>query len=176
MYYSPMCCHTYFSIICYQMTVMKAVTLSMTIEALKFLLAQKMGSMVIICSCRVKWRNSFQWQSCCRRRTSKFCKKINIYDEINNVIQYCKEQDFNILTEILKYLKENLVQGRPLEIADASQCIDGETNFIMVDRSNLLNTAIEEIQHLQNKYLTLEVQFHNKVWIILMRAYLNYKT
>ena len=46
----------------------------------------------------------------------------------------------------------------------------------MVDRSNLLNTAIEEIQHLQNKYLTLEVQFHNKVWIILMRAYLNYKT
>ena len=50
MYYSPMCCHTYFSIICY----MKAVTLSMTIEALKFLLAQKMGSMVIIYSCRVK--------------------------------------------------------------------------------------------------------------------------
>ena len=54
MYYSPMCCHTYFSIICYQMTVMKAVTLSMTIEALKFLLVQKMRSMVIIYSYRVK--------------------------------------------------------------------------------------------------------------------------
>ena len=90
-------------------------------------------------------------------------REINIYDEINNIIQYCKEQDFNNPVEILKYLQENLVQGRPLEIADASQCIDGETNFIMVDRSNLLNTATEEIQHLQNKYLTLEVQFYNEV-------------
>ena len=72
-------------------------------------------------------------------------REINIYDEINNIIQYCKEQDFNNPVEILKYLQENLVQGRPLEIADASQCIDGETNFIMVDRSNLLNTATEEI-------------------------------
>ena len=33
----------------------------------------------------------------------------------------------------------------------------------MVDRSNLLNTAKEEIQHLQNKILTFEVQFYNEV-------------
>ena len=56
-----------------------------------------------------------------------------------------------------------MVQGRPLEIGDASQCIDGETNFIMIDRSNLLNTATEEIQHLENKFLTLEVQFFTEV-------------
>ena len=54
MYYALMCCHAYLSIICSQMTVMKAVTLSMTIEALKFLLVQKMRSMVIIYSYRVK--------------------------------------------------------------------------------------------------------------------------
>ena len=89
--------------------------------------------------------------------------EINIYDEIYHIIQYCKKQDFHNPVEILKYLQENLVQGRPLEIADASQCIDGETNFIMVDRSNLLNTATEEIQHLQNKFLTLEVQYYNEV-------------
>ena len=65
--------------------------------------------------------------------------KTNIYDEINNIIQYHNEQDFNNPVEILKYLQENLVQ-----------CIDGETNFIMVKRSNFLNTATEEIQHLQN--------------------------
>ena len=98
-----------------------------------------------------------------REEQQNSVREINIYDEINNIIQYCKEQDFNNPVEILKYLQENLVQGRPLEIADASQCIDGETNFIMVDRSNLLNTATEEIQHLQNKYLTLEVQFYNEV-------------
>ena len=48
--------------------------------------------------------------------------KTNIYDEINNIIQYHKEQDFNNPVEILKYLQENLVQGRPLQIADTSQC------------------------------------------------------
>ena len=90
-------------------------------------------------------------------------RDINIYDEVNNIVQYCKEQDFNNPVEILKYLQENLVQGRPLEIADASQCVDGQTNFIMVDRLNLLKTAIEEIQHLKNKILTLEVQFYNEV-------------
>ena len=41
---------------------------------------------------------------------------------------------FNNAVEVLKYLQENLVQGRPLEVADASQCIDGETNFITVNR------------------------------------------
>ena len=33
----------------------------------------------------------------------------------------------------------------------------------MVDRSNLLNTATEEIQYLKSKFLTLEVQFYNEV-------------
>ena len=38
MYSAPMCCHAYLLNICYEMTVMKAVTLSMTIAALKLLL------------------------------------------------------------------------------------------------------------------------------------------
>ena len=32
-------------------------------------------------------------------------QNISIYDEINNVIQYSKEQDFNNSVEILKYLQ-----------------------------------------------------------------------
>ena len=98
-----------------------------------------------------------------REEQQNSVREINIYDEINNIIQYCKEQDFHNPVEILKYLQENLGQGRPLEIADVSQCIDGATNFIIVDRSNLLNTATEEIRHLQNKFLILEVQFYNEV-------------
>ena len=98
-----------------------------------------------------------------REEQQNSVREANIYDEINNIIQYCKEQDFHNPVEILKYLQENLGQGRPLEIADVSQCIDGATNFIMVDRSNLLNTATEEIRHLQNKFLILEVQFYNEV-------------
>ena len=40
----------------------------------------------------------------------------------------------------------------------------------------MLNIATEEIQHLKNQFLTLEVQFYNEVWMFIMRAYLNYKT
>ena len=48
-----------------------------------------------------------------------YVRETSIYDEIN-IIQYCEEQDFNNPVEILKYLQENLVQGRTLEIAVAS--------------------------------------------------------
>ena len=44
MYYVPTSFHVYLSIICYQMTVVKAVTLPKTISALKFLLIQKMDN------------------------------------------------------------------------------------------------------------------------------------
>ena len=48
--YTLVSCHAYFLIICYQMTVMKAVPLSMTIASSKFILVQKMDSMLIIYS------------------------------------------------------------------------------------------------------------------------------
>ena len=60
-------------------------------------------------------------------------RDINIYGETNNIIQYCKEQDLNNPVEILEYLQEHLLWGRPLEIADALQCRDRETNFIIVE-------------------------------------------
>ena len=60
-------------------------------------------------------------------------RDINIYGETNNIIQYCKEQDLNNPVEILKYLQDHLLWGRPLEIADALQCRDRETNFIIVE-------------------------------------------
>ena len=47
MYYVPISFHVYLSIICYQMTVVKAVTLPKTISALKFLLIQKMDNICI---------------------------------------------------------------------------------------------------------------------------------
>ena len=125
MYYAPMCCHAYLRIICYQMTVIKAMTLSMTIAALKFLLVQKMDSMVIIYSHIVKMKKFISMKVLLLEKNNKnSLRNINICDEINNIFQYCKKQYFNNPVEILKYLKKNLVQGRPLEIADASQCID----------------------------------------------------
>ena len=64
-------------------------------------------------------------------------------------------------------METRLVQGRPLDIEDVTQCISGATNFIMVDRSDLMNTVLKEIQHVSNKFVTLDMQFYNEVMIMV---------
>ena len=71
MYYAPMCCHTYLPIIWYQMRVMKAVTQSMTIAALKLPLVQKMDSMVIIYSYRVEMKKFIPMKVLLSEKTNK---------------------------------------------------------------------------------------------------------
>ena len=56
-----------------------------------------------------------------------------------------------------------MVVGRDLEITSPGQCPEGATNLIMIDRQNILQTAFEEITGLENKHITLEVQFYNEV-------------
>ena len=75
MYYAPMCCHAYLPITCYQMTVMNAVTLSVTTAALKSLLVQKMDSMVIIHSCRVKMKKLIPMKVRLLEKTTKIYKR-----------------------------------------------------------------------------------------------------
>ena len=97
-------------------------------------------------------------------------KYIIIDKEIVDIIEHCKTKNLNNLVEILKYMQTRLVQGRPLEIEDVTQCISGATNFIMVDRSDLINTGLEEIQHISNKFVTLEVQFYNEVMLMVFNS------
>ena len=97
-------------------------------------------------------------------------KDIIIDKEIVDIIEHCKTKDPNNPVEILKYMQTRLVQGRPLEIEDVTQCISGATNFIMVDRSDLMNTGLEEIQHISNKFVTLGVQFYNEVMIMVFNS------
>ena len=139
MYYAPMYCDADLPIICYQMTVMKAVATVNDRSSIEIPTSSENG----------QHGDNLQLQSeneeihsnespPVGEEQQNYVRKTSIYDEIN-IIQYCEEQDFNNPVEILKYLQENLVQ-----------CLGGETNFIMVKRSNFLNTATEEIQHLQN--------------------------
>ena len=103
-------------------------------------------------------------------------KDIIIGKEIVDIIEHCKTKDLNNPVENLKYTQTKLVQGKPLEIEDVTQCISGATNFIMVDRSDLINTGLEEIQHISNKFVTLEVQFYNEVMVMVFhseRIYVN---
>jgi hypothetical protein len=65
--------------------------------------------------------------------------------------------------EILRCLQSKIVCGRQLEISDPTQQDDGATNFIIVDRQNIIDTAFDEIKSIENLRLTLEVQFYDEV-------------
>ena len=104
-------------------------------------------------------------------------KDIIIDKEIVDITEHYKTKDLYNPEEILKYMQTKLVYGRPLEIEDVTQCVSGATNFIMVDQSDLMNTGLEEIQHISNKFVTLEVQFYNEVMTMVFnseRIYVNF--
>ena len=97
-------------------------------------------------------------------------KDIIIDKEIVDITEHCKTKALNDPVEILKYMQTRLVQGRPLGIDDVTQCISGATNFIEVDRSDLMNTGLEEIEQISNKFVTLEVQLYNEVMIMVFNS------
>ena len=59
-----------------------------------------------------------------------------------------------------------MVYGRPLRVENVSQVIEGVTNFILVDRFNIMETAFDEIKSLTDLRKTLEVQFYGEVGIL----------
>ena len=50
-----------------------------------------------------------------------------------------------------------------LKVFLQSKSFLGKTNLIMVDRYNILATGMDEISAIDNKFLTLEVQFYDDV-------------
>ena len=83
---------------------------------------------------------------------------------VKETIQHCKTNGLdNKPVEVLRYYQTELVQGRPLEIEDPTSANTGLTNSIFVDRLHLLETGFDEIKALENKRITLDVQFYNKV-------------
>ena len=62
-------------------------------------------------------------------------------------------------TEMLRYLQKKIVSGRPLEVTNSSSILEGETNFITVDRHNILETTFEELKQVADPRVTFEVQF-----------------
>ena len=66
-----------------------------------------------------------------------------------------------------------MVKGKPLDIENITESNEGETNYIMVDRSNLLETDFDEVKAIpsSNLRLTLEVQFYNEVMFRTLTAW-----
>ena len=63
---------------------------------------------------------------------------------------------------MLRYLHKKIISGRPLEVTNSSQVLEGETNFITVDRHDILETTFEELNHVTDPKVTFEVQFYGE--------------
>ena len=68
------------------------------------------------------------------------------------VIEYCKSHNVEDAVEILRCLQNIMVEGRALSIQDPTSFDDGETNFIMVDRYNILKTSFDEVKLMPKKF------------------------
>ncbi|XP_067056135.1 uncharacterized protein [Acropora muricata] len=77
-------------------------------------------------------------------------------------IRVCIERDLGNPIEILKCAQKFILQGRPLDVTSLSQPLDGETNFVCIDRYQVLKSAKEELNNIENPRLTLEVSFYGE--------------
>ena len=98
-------------------------------------------------------------------------KNIYVDREVNRIIEYYIENNLNTPIEIIRALQLFLVQGRPLEISDVNMCPEGRTNFILVNKNNLLLSAFDEIKSSKNKFITLEVQYYEEVCFDIISIY-----
>lgn len=88
----------------------------------------------------------------------------SLEDKVMEVARSLKDKNLDQNpVEILRAMQKKLISGRKLEIENVTEDTAGETNFIMVDRNNVLETCFDEIMALQNKFITLEVQFYDEV-------------
>ena len=88
---------------------------------------------------------------------------VKVDDLATKVVGYCTSHNIEDPVEILRYFQKIMVEGRALGIQDVSSVEEGETNLIMVDRYNILETSFEEVKSLENLRKTLEVQFYGEV-------------
>lgn len=49
------------------------------------------------------------------------------------IVKFCQENSIVDPVEILRKIQQEMVTGRLLEIENVCKCIDGDTNFVMVD-------------------------------------------
>ena len=65
-------------------------------------------------------------------------------------------------TEMLRYLQNKIVQGRPLDVIDDATEHVGDTNFMAVDRDNVLETTFDELRSVEDPRITFQVEFYGE--------------
>ena len=82
---------------------------------------------------------------------------LSVDEIVDKVVGYSSAENISNPVEILRCLQKDLVTGQPLEVMDATECSRGQTNFILLDRNNLLSTAFDELRSFEDYCVTLEV-------------------
>jgi len=77
-------------------------------------------------------------------------------------VNYCRANGIENPVEILRYAQSVIVSGRPLDVQDVSESLEGETNFILINRQDVLKSAMDEVQFLKDPRLTLSVGFYGE--------------
>ena len=65
-------------------------------------------------------------------------------------------------TEMLRFLQGKILSGRDLDVSDESSELSGDTNYISVDRDNVLETTFSELKDVKDPRITFEVQFYGE--------------
>jgi hypothetical protein len=89
-----------------------------------------------------------------------------VEEVVNGTVSLCRENNFSHV-EILRCFQQKMVIGRALEVQNVAQATEGDTNYINVDRYNLMETTFDEIMFLEEYRKTLQVQFYGEVCMIL---------
>ena len=98
--------------------------------------------------------------------------------DIAPIMNEISEKSFTDPVEILRYFQSRVVRGRQLNLLDASEELEGETNLISVGRDRVIETTFAEFKYITNFCITFEVDFMGEVakdmggprleWITLM--------
>ena len=85
-------------------------------------------------------------------------------DSSNSLITDINEQELTDRVEILRFLQKRIIRGRELDIKCLSDTTEGgETNFICVNRDDILNTTFSELKDIQDYCITFEVDFVGEI-------------
>ena len=83
-------------------------------------------------------------------------------------VNYCQENNISNPSEILRLrvIQNKFVSGRNLEVQRVDEVSEGMTQYILVDRKSILQTAFEELNEvaLSDLQKTLQVDFYGEVW------------
>jgi hypothetical protein len=98
-------------------------------------------------------------------------------DKISHqAVDYCIAQDLSDPVEILRYYQSVFVTRRQLDISNPTAVTEGATNYILVDRGDILSTAFDEVKEIEDLRMTYRFNFITRSAIFLSGRIKNWRS